>query len=55
MLRRLGLVFMFFGIMSAAYATESNEKVPESCNYGCIGRCGMSGGELEVCRYICGC
>ena len=55
MLRRLGLVFVFFGVISAAYASEPTEKDPEGCELLCMSRCMYEGVERPVCGYICGC
>ncbi len=55
MLRRIGLVFVFFGVMSAAYAIEPIEKTPEECDIPCMGKCGFVGGDRATCGYICGC
>jgi hypothetical protein len=60
MFRRLGFVFLFFASISAtAYAWDGSddleEKINPNCDYGCFGRCGLAGVDIDSCRMICNC
>lgn len=56
MLRRIGLIFIFFGVMSAACASEAIPKTPDGCDLGCMYRCGATKDTtLDGCMYMCGC